>query len=52
MTHLNYTYLNPKCSANFNITGLDITCSHVSCSGNIRKQSDIQNILVQSVKTS
>lgn len=27
MTHLNYIYLNQKCSANVNETGLEITCS-------------------------
>lgn len=52
MTHLNYIYLNQKCSANFNKTGREITCTHIFCLGNIHKQQDIQNILVQSVKNS
>lgn len=27
MTHLNYIYLNQRCSANVNKTGLEITCT-------------------------
>lgn len=27
MTHLNYIYLNQRCSANVNETGLEITCT-------------------------
>lgn len=37
-THLNYIYLNQKCSANFNKTGLEVTCTHIFCFGSIHRQ--------------